>query len=592
MTLGHARLGAVGIAADRTFVHFLAHCQRRGVPVEPIDVRAMVEIGAWRFDIPDKGDSWARCDGAERVDLSRWDAVYVRLIDLSGHEEDALKRGRWRGAIEGLRWWLETTDAHVVNRPDAQPHNAAKALHEWWIAGQGLDVPDSLTSSDKDQLVAFAGEGGTIVKPGSGMRANARLVTGSEFDTYRPEQGPVHLQRQVPGDDVRAHVVGEQVIAVRVRSELVDYRRKGGNRRWWAVEVPEELAETLVAATARLGLSFAGWDFKVDTDERYWCLEANPMPGYTMYDGWLDGAISDALIAHLTQRRRPPVPPAQPARVAAAAPQPARRAPVERAVSPCHPTIDGCDCGAAENGRAVAEAIHRQHLVIDAGLDAPARWRGLLRRDVQAYGAAGERERVVRAFNWLEVSETTLRQVHGLAVGGEEYRDHPLGVPGFHGFPEAGELPTVVPALFGALDPDEAAPLRAARLHLDLLSAHPFSDGNGRTSRLMATLVLLRAGYRSTLLTAVEQFFHNDPPRYVAVLESYRRKQICKDACQLRLLEAMRAASSTAAWYLSSGEQGNRPVFGSKLGRPLRLSLASQLRRIADERGVGRLSAL
>ena len=121
---------------------------------------------------------------------------------------------------------------------------------------------------------------------------------------------------------------------------------------------------------------------------------------------------------------------------------------------------------------------------------------------------------------------------------------------------------------------------------------HPFSDGNGRTSRLMATLILLHAGYRSTLLTAVEQFFHTDPPRYVAILESYRRNEICKDACQLRLLEGMRAASSTAAWYLSSGEQGNRRIFGPKLGRPLRLSLASQLRRVADERGVGRLSAL
>ena len=451
--MGRARLGAVGIAADRTFIHFLAHCERRGVPVEPIDVRAMVENGAWRLEIPDEGNSWARYDDHDRVELSRWDAVYVRLIDLSGHEQDAATRARWRGAVEGLRWWLETTEAHVVNRPDAQPHNGAKALHEWWIADQGLDVPDSLTTSDKDQLVAFARAGGTIVKPASGMRANTRLVTGSELDTYQPDQGPVHLQRHVSGDDVRAHVIGEQVIAVRVRSELVDYRRKGGNRRWWAIDVPEDLASTLVAATARLGLSFAGWDFKVDTDERYWCLEANPMPGYTMYDGWLDGAISDALIAHLTQPRRPFVPRAQPSQAPAAAAQPARRPPTERTVSSCRPTAGGCDCGAAEKGRTVARAIHQQHLVIDAGLDAPAWWRGLLRRDVQAYGATGERERMVGAFNWLveqtrqghppAVSEATLKRVHELAVGGQDYRDHPLGVPGYHGFPEASELPTL-----------------------------------------------------------------------------------------------------------------------------------------------------
>ncbi|MCC5316092.1 Fic family protein, partial [Staphylococcus aureus] len=36
---------------------------------------------------------------------------------------------------------------------------------------------------------------------------------------------------------------------------------------------------------------------------------------------------------------------------------------------------------------------------------------------------------------------------------------------------------------------------RAAKVHADFVSIHPFIDGNGRTSRLLMNLELLKAGY-------------------------------------------------------------------------------------------------
>ena len=36
---------------------------------------------------------------------------------------------------------------------------------------------------------------------------------------------------------------------------------------------------------------------------------------------------------------------------------------------------------------------------------------------------------------------------------------------------------------------------RAARVHADLAIIHPFRDGNGRTSRLVMNLELMRAGF-------------------------------------------------------------------------------------------------
>ena len=40
------------------------------------------------------------------------------------------------------------------------------------------------------------------------------------------------------------------------------------------IEPPAALRDLLVAATSRIGLAFAGWDFKVDSDGASWCLKA------------------------------------------------------------------------------------------------------------------------------------------------------------------------------------------------------------------------------------------------------------------------------------------------------------------------------
>ena len=57
-------------------------------------------------------------------------------------------------------------------------------------------------------------------------------------------------------------------------------------------------------------------------------------------------------------------------------------------------------------------------------------------------------------------------------------------------------------ALARSTDGVEAVALAAARLHLELLLIPPFPDGNGRVARLASSYVLMRGGYRSTLLTA------------------------------------------------------------------------------------------
>jgi glutathione synthase/RimK-type ligase-like ATP-grasp enzyme len=172
-------------------------------------------------------------------------------------------------------------------------------LHEATLRNLGFRVPESITSSDPDKLRAFVSEGPTISKALCGARADAVMVTDEDLAQFDPQSGPVHMQRCVPGDDARIHVVGREVIAQRVGADSVDYRRAGAISRMTVFDPPEPLRDRLIDATAALGLAFAGWDFKIDSSENYWCLEANPMPGYGPYDAYCDGAISGAVRGYL-----------------------------------------------------------------------------------------------------------------------------------------------------------------------------------------------------------------------------------------------------------------------------------------------------
>ena len=126
----------------------------------------------------------------------------------------------------------------------------------------GFRVPDSLTSYNKEELTEFAASGRVIAKPVSGARANSREVKPSDFLEYEPLAGPVHLQRLIEGDDVRAHVTGQEVVSMRIRSSVIDYRLDR-NAEYERTELPSETNEGLTLAAAQMGLSFVGWDLKV-----------------------------------------------------------------------------------------------------------------------------------------------------------------------------------------------------------------------------------------------------------------------------------------------------------------------------------------
>ncbi|MFE1556253.1 RimK family alpha-L-glutamate ligase [Streptomyces sp. NPDC058734] len=286
----------IGLASESTIAHFTTEAGARGVHVETVDLREVARRGDWRLAIG--GDRRALLGDHT---LDPMGSYYCRINDLSALQEDREQALRWRWLTTALTAWLDHIPGLVVNRPSIRSDNGSKPLHEWSLTRAGFRVPASITSSSPERLRAFAEAGPTLVKAVSGVRATSRLIRPGELAGFDPRQGPVHLQRYVEGRDVRAHVVHDRVHAEEIVSGAVDYRTDP-DALFTPCELPGPVAAQVVRHTADLGMTFAGWDFKVAEDGTHWCLEVNPMPAYDWYDRRLGGDITASLLALLRGR--------------------------------------------------------------------------------------------------------------------------------------------------------------------------------------------------------------------------------------------------------------------------------------------------
>lgn len=287
-------IGIAGTKADPVMVHFAARCVLSDIPFAVLDLMEISAAGDWRLSMPpDPADFVSASETVRLADLT---GLYIRPIYLGSTRQHT---ARWQGLMEGLGAWLDEADLVVANRFGNNQLNAYKPAHYAWLSANGLLVPPSLLSADPERVRGFIAQGRTVVKPISGVRARTREIHPGDAERVASSDGPVLVQRMIEGDDVRVHVVGDAVIACRFSSAAVDYRSDPDSERS-VIDIPIDLACLLVAKTAEQGLVFAGWDFKVDGSGTYWCLECNPMPGYSFYDRVCEGAISDALIKLLS----------------------------------------------------------------------------------------------------------------------------------------------------------------------------------------------------------------------------------------------------------------------------------------------------
>ena len=248
-----------------------------------------------------------RADG-RLVELARITGAYLRPVEpelvpgLTGPAE----LGHAHRVQEILTGFTEAAPeingCRVANRLSAMASNGSKPYQAQVIVRHGFSVPDTLVSTDPEEVLDFAARHEQVVyKSCSGVRS---IVTA--FDPvadrarlHRLRWCPVQFQERVAGPDVRVHVVGDRTFAAIVDSTAVDYRyaraQVGSDARLRAFRLDDDLAARCVALAAALDLPFAGIDLKLAPDQRVVCFEVNPSPGFSWYESAAGLPISDAV---------------------------------------------------------------------------------------------------------------------------------------------------------------------------------------------------------------------------------------------------------------------------------------------------------
>jgi glutathione synthase/RimK-type ligase-like ATP-grasp enzyme len=273
----------------------LAALHARGAEVLNIDTAALATVRYnFVFDVGVGG--WFGVGGT-RIEVGMVRGMYLRPGPVTGARGEAAS-----SAFLSLASMLPKT---VVNRPAAGRSNGSKPYQLGIIARAGLDVPDTLVTTDPDTARRFLSTHSRLVyKSISGIRSVVAVLGPADLARLDDvASGPVQLQEHVPGLDIRVHVVGDRWFACAIHSDAPDYRYAeavtGDPVELRTYDLPPALGRRLVALCRRMGLLVAGIDLRLTPSGRWVCFEVNPSPGFSWYEEATGHPIAAAIASLL-----------------------------------------------------------------------------------------------------------------------------------------------------------------------------------------------------------------------------------------------------------------------------------------------------
>ncbi|MBN1873129.1 MAG: RimK family alpha-L-glutamate ligase [Anaerolineae bacterium] len=241
--------------------------------------------------------------------LNDIDVVLPRCAGYTWHGINVLK------PLEALiATQLKLAGAMCINDPDAKLRAHNKCLTLQLLAQANLPVPATVLTWNFDALDSVIEDLGspTILKMIEGtwgvgvVRADSPASLISTFDTLKGMGRPFVLQKYIAdsaGKDIRAFVIGEQIIAAMSRqAKPGDFRaniHRGGTAI--AVPLPDDYARLAVAAAQTLQIEIAGVDM-LETVAGPVIIEVNPSPGLEGIEAVTNIDIADHIASYLEQR--------------------------------------------------------------------------------------------------------------------------------------------------------------------------------------------------------------------------------------------------------------------------------------------------
>jgi glutathione synthase/RimK-type ligase-like ATP-grasp enzyme len=305
-----------GIAHDLQVRLMCARLEEKGAPYRFLNQLSIPTEAGYDICIDADGITGDLIFHGQPVSVSEISGAYARYVDFKNDTRinETLTSPR-RDAINDeiaaqAMALLDALPALVINRPCDSVSNDVKPYQKAILRDVGFSTPETIFTSDTEELRAFAREYRHIViKSASGMRSKVQRFDLETDDRLALlENYPAHFEQYVPGVDYRVHVVGERTFVTRVASDPANtdyrYRRPGtAPTEFFSDCLDGELLRKCVGVAQRLNLGVAGIDLRITEDQRCFCFEVNTSPAFAAYELRTGQQISAAVADELSSKQ-------------------------------------------------------------------------------------------------------------------------------------------------------------------------------------------------------------------------------------------------------------------------------------------------
>jgi len=274
----------IGIKEDPTLNYFSQYLQKRNEKFYFLD---QSELG-----IKINVDTSTIYTSNMKLELKEITGIFNRVTGLNPN----VTYPNYRYAQMSLLYHLiESSDAKVANKLVPGSTNFSKPFQLNLISTKKLRIPRSYIVANA-YLPIFEEE--VIYKSVSSERSIVQKLTSNDLE--KPVTAPVLFQAFIKGDNIRVHVVNDQVFPLKISTKSVDYRYAKGEINFDLIELPREIAQECISITKECGLIFSGVDLIKSSKHNYYVLEVNPSPGYSYFEKEMSSEkISEALLNYL-----------------------------------------------------------------------------------------------------------------------------------------------------------------------------------------------------------------------------------------------------------------------------------------------------
>lgn len=246
-------------------------------------------------------------------DLSNITGMYIRMMDNNFLPEVHNKVFNYIGQAQVQKSvdihkqfldWIEVADCRILNRPWDMLSNLSKPYQAQIIASAGFLVPPTCITNNPGRVMRFKKSYTNLIfKSISSVRSIVKELDHDRLkDLHKIQYLPTQFQQKLRGTNIRVHVVGDVLFATKAESSVVDYRyagRENEDCNLSSHQLPARIEKGCFQLSKLLNLPLCGIDlFKTD-DNKYYCFEVNPSPGYSYYQESTGQDIATAIVKWL-----------------------------------------------------------------------------------------------------------------------------------------------------------------------------------------------------------------------------------------------------------------------------------------------------